>query len=67
MKKLLKRINELSSIKTFWLIGVDVIRLLLITSKDNRYIIVAVEYLFKWQKAKTVRKANTLNIANFLY
>ena len=47
--------------------GVDVVELLLIMLKGNWYIIVAVEYLFKWQEAKTVSEANTLSISNFLY
>ena len=41
--------------------------LLPITLKGNRYIIVAVKYLSKWQEAKAVREANALNISNFLY
>ena len=45
----------------------DVVRPLLITSKGNRYIIVAVEYLSKWQEAKAVTEANALSISNFLY
>ena len=38
-----------------------------IIPKENRYIIVAVEYLSKWQKAKAVSEANALSISNFLY
>ena len=40
---------------------------LLITPKENQYIIVAVEYLSKSQKAKAVSEANALSISNFLY
>ena len=40
---------------------------LLITPKGNQYIIVAVEYLSKWQEAKIISEANTLSISNFLY
>ncbi len=36
-------------------------------TKGNQYIIVAVEYLSKWQEAKTVNEANALSIFNFLY
>ncbi len=45
----------------------DVVGPLSITPKGNRYIIVAVEYLSKWQKAKAVTEANALSISNFLY
>ena len=45
----------------------DVVGPLLIIPKGNRYIIVAVKYLSKWQEAKAVREANALNISNFLY
>ncbi len=45
----------------------DVVRPLPIIPKGNQYIIVAVKYLSKWQEAKAVTEANTLNISNFLY
>ncbi len=45
----------------------DIVRLLLIIPKGNRYIIVAVKYLSKWQKAKIISEANALSISNFLY
>ena len=45
----------------------DVVRSLSITPKENWYIIVAVKYLSKWQKAKVVTEANALSITNFLY
>ncbi len=38
-----------------------------IMPKGNQYIIVTVEYLSKWQKAKAVTEANVLSITNFLY
>ncbi len=41
--------------------------LLPIIPKGNQYIIIAMEYLFKWQKAKAVGEANALSISNFLY
>src|SRR6266540_7031065 len=70
MKKLIQRINELHPIplsRLFDRWGVDVVGPLLITPKGNRYIIVAVEYLSKWQEAKAVTEANALSISNFLY
>ncbi len=70
MKKPMQKINELHPIppsRLFDRWGVDVVRSLLITPKENRYIIVAVEYLSKWQEAKAVTEANALSISNFLY
>src|SRR6266540_1850531 len=70
MKKSMQKINELHLIplsRLFDRWGVDVVRLLPITPKGNQYIIVAVEYLSKWQEAKVVTEANALSIANFLY
>src|SRR6266540_2935225 len=70
MKKPMQKINELHPIlpsRLFDRWGVDVVGLLPITPKGNQYIIVAVEYLSKWQEAKAVTEANTLSISNFLY
>ena len=70
MKKPMQKINELhlilpSRLFDWW--KVDIVEPLLIISKGNQYIIVAVEYLSKWQEAKAVSKANALSILNFLY
>ncbi len=70
MKKPIQKINELHPIplsRFFNRWKVDVVGPLLITSKENQYIIVAVEYLSKWQEAKAVSEANALSISNFLY
>ena len=70
MKKPMQKINELHPISPSRLFdrwGVDVVELLPITLKGNRYIIVTVKYLFKWQEAKVVTEANALSIFNFLY
>ncbi len=60
MKKSMQKINKLHPIppsRLFDRWGVDVVGPLLITPKGNRYIIVAVEYLSKWQEAKAVTEA----------
>jgi len=70
MKKPMQKINELHLIppsRLFDRWGVDVVGPLPITPKGNRYIIVAVEYLSKWQEAQAVVEANALSISNFLY
>ena len=66
----MQKINKLHLISLLRLFDwweVDVIRPLLITLKGNQYIIVAVEYLSKWQEAKAVTEANALSISKFLY
>src|SRR6266540_1321312 len=66
----MQRINELHLIspsRIFDRWGVDIVGSLPIMPKGNQYIIVAVKYLFKWQKAKAVSEANALSISNFLY
>ena len=70
MKKPMQRINELHLIllsRLFDRWGVDVVGPLPIIPKGNRYIIVAVKYLSKWQEAKAVTEVNALSISNFLY
>src|SRR6266508_4143720 len=70
MKKPMQKINELHPIppsRFFDRWGVDVVGPLPITPKRNQYIIVAVEYLSKWQEAKAVIEVNALSISNFLY
>jgi len=70
MKKPMQKINELHLIPLSRLFDrwvVDIVGLLPITPKGNQYIIVAVEYLSKWQEAKAVIEANALSISNFLY
>ncbi len=66
----MQRINKLYPIplsKLFDQQDMDVIGPLPIILKRNWYIIIIVEYLFKWQKAKAISETNALNIANFLY
>ncbi len=40
---------------------------LLITQRGNKYIIIAVEYLSRWQEAKPVPEANAKETSEFLY
>jgi Integrase zinc binding domain/Integrase core domain len=48
-------------------IGIDFVGPLKVSSKQNRYIIVATDYLTKWPEAKPIPKATALEAANFLY
>ncbi len=66
----MQKINELHPIPLSRLFDrweVNVVRPLSIIPKENRYIIVVVEYLSKWQKAEAVTEANALSISKFLY
>jgi hypothetical protein len=48
-------------------IGIDFVGPLKISSKGNRYIIVATDYLTKWPEAKPITEATALEAAKFLY
>ena len=66
----MQKINKLHLIPLLRLFDyweVDVVGPLPITPKRNQYIIVAVEYLSKWQEAKAISEVNALSIVNFLY
>jgi hypothetical protein len=51
--------------KPFQRIGMDIVGPLPITSKGNRYIIVATDYLTKWPEARAIEKATAANVADF--
>src|SRR6266498_4642548 len=62
--------NELHSIKIkelFYQWGIDIIGPLTETSRENKYIVVAIDYFTKYPKARALANANTRNVANFLY
>ena len=70
IKKPLVRNNILHPVEpgrfmTRW--GVDLVGPLPVTARGNKYIIVAVEYLSKWQEARPVQYADASSVANFLY
>ncbi len=70
MKQPIRKINELHPIppsRIFDRWGVDVVGPLPITQQQNRYIVVAVDYLSRWQEAKPLKEATASTIANFLY
>ena len=62
--------SELHSIKVntlFYQIGIDFIEPLLRTTQENRYIIVAMDYLIKWSKAKVISNATAEETEKFIY
>src|ERR1051325_4524086 len=64
------RREELKSIKVgkpFHRIGIDIKGPLSITTKGNRYIIVAMDYLTKWPEAKAIPNMKATTVAEFIY
>ena len=62
--------NELHPIPVdspFYRIGIDFVGPLPRTSRGNKYIIVAIDYLTKWPEARAVRDATAKNVVKFLY
>jgi len=51
----------------FHRVGIDIKGPLPITSKENRYIIVAMDYLTKWPEAKAIKNAKAETVARFIY
>ena len=51
----------------FHRIGIDIKGPLLITTKGNRYIIVAMDYLTKWPEAKAIMNIKAATVAEFIY
>jgi len=62
--------NELHPIPVdspFYRIRIDFVGPLSRTSRGNKYIIVAIDYLTKWPEAKAVKDVTAKNIVKFLY
>ena len=51
----------------FYQIGIDFVGPLPVTSRQNKYIIVATDYMTKWPEAKAVPKADAQTTVNFIY
>ena len=48
-------------------IGIDFVGPLERTKNENKYILVATDYLTKWPEAKAMREANANNVVDFIY
>lgn len=62
--------NELHSIgiiEPFHQIGIDIVGPLPKTERDNKYIVVAMDYFTKWPEAKALKEANAKEVAMFIY
>ncbi len=51
----------------FQRIGIDIVRLLTITKKENRYIVTAMDYFTKWLIAKAIKEATAKTVSKFIY
>jgi hypothetical protein len=60
-------LNPIKAEKPFERIGIDFVGPLSQTEKENRYILVAMDYLTKWPEAKAMKKATAENVAEFIY
>src|SRR6266542_3801958 len=52
---------------SFQRIGIDIVGLLTITKKKNRYIVTAMDYLTKWLIAKDIKEATAKTVSKFIY
>src|SRR6266545_8208806 len=51
----------------FQRIGIDIVGLLTITKKGNRYIVTAIDYFTKWSIAKAIKEATAKTVSKFIY
>ena len=62
--------NILHSIKLkalFQRIRIDIVGLLTITKKRNRYIVTAMDYFTKWLIVKAIKEATVKTVSKFIY
>ena len=52
---------------SFQQIGIDIIGLLTIMKKENKYIVIAIDYFTKWSIAKAIKKAIVMIVSKFIY
>src|SRR6266540_3986828 len=51
----------------FQRIGIDIVGLLMITRRGNRYIVTAMDYFTKWSIAKALKEATAKAVSKFIY
>src|SRR6266498_1955575 len=51
----------------FQRIGIDIVGLLTIAKKGNRYIVTAIDYFTKWLIAKVIKEATAKTVSKFIY
>ena len=51
----------------FGKVGIDIVGPLSKTSRNNQYIVIAIDYLIKWPEARAISNAIAKLVASFLY
>src|SRR6266498_482538 len=51
----------------FQRIGIDIVGLLIITKKGNRYIVTVIDYFTKWLIVKAIKEATVKTVSKFIY
>ena len=66
-KRTKEPLHSLSIERPFQRIGIDIVGPLPITERQNRYIVVATDYLTKWPEAKALSEVSAISVAHFIY
>src|SRR3954464_7674012 len=62
-----RTITSYTGRRPFAKIGIDIVEPLPLTTKGNRYIVVAIDYLTKWPEAEAISEATGKRVAKFIY
>jgi hypothetical protein len=60
-------LHPIEVIEPFYQVGIDIVGPLPKTDRNNRYIVVAMDYFTKWPEAKAITEANAKEVATFIY
>ena len=60
-------LNPIPAYSPFYQIGIDIVRPLPKTAHENKYIVVAIDYLTKWPEARALRQATAEEVSLFIY
>src|SRR4051812_38926211 len=60
-------LNPIEVEKPFERIGINFVRLLEKTRRENKYILVIMDYLTKWPEAKAMKDVTATNVVKFIY
>ena len=67
IKKKQPKLTSITPVAPWHRVGIDFIGPLKITTRENRYIITAIDYFTCWSEAKVIPSATTQQAANFIY
>src|ERR1051325_1046501 len=60
-------LNPIPAYSPFYQIGIDIVGPLPKTTQENKYIVVAIDYLTKWPEARALRQATAEEVSLFIY